>query len=280
MHVARRQTAATLVSALLLGFVSVAASSTDAWAQQSQPAALEAVRAAVAAELEASHTDKSIWMYRDRDDTPEKRATYQSVETREGELRRMIELNGQPLTPAAAQAEDNRILKFVQDNAEQAKAHKSSSHDDAQATELLKILPEAFVWTVTGQTPEYLNLSFRPNPAFNPPDIEARIMGMMAGEMVIAHDGNRIRTFKGQLTENVNIGFGLVRMYKGGTFDIERRQVGGSTHWQITETHVHIAGHALFFKTIGTQEDEVKTEWKPSPAETLQAAAHVLGVER
>jgi len=275
MHVARRHTAAALAPALLFASISF-----HAHAQQSQPAALEALRSAVAAELEAAHTDKSIWMYRDRDDTPDKRGTYQTIETREGELRRLIELNGQPLTPAAAQAEDNRILKFVADASEQARAHKSSAHDDAQATELLKILPEAFLWTITSQTPDFINLTFRPNPAFNPPHIEARIMGMMAGDMTIARDGNRIRTFKGTLTENVNIGFGLVRMFKGGTFDIERRQVGGSTHWQITETHVHIAGHALFFKSIGTQEDEVKTDWKPSPAETLQAAAHILGIEK
>ena len=32
--------------------------------------------------------------------------------------------------------------------------------------------------------------------------------------------------------------------------------------WQITETHVHIGGHALLFKTIGEQEDEVKTEFR------------------
>jgi predicted metalloprotease with PDZ domain len=68
-------------------------------------------------------------------------------------------------------------------------------------------------------------------------------------------------------------------MYKGGTFDIERRQVG-SGHWQITETHVHIGGHALFFKSIGTQEDEVKTDWKPSPDETLIEAARTLGAHQ
>jgi hypothetical protein len=275
MHAVRRLHAAVILAVLLFLLSRPAAAQ-----QQSQPAALEALRAAVASELQASETDKSIWMYRDRDDSPEKRATYETIETRQGSLRKLIELNGRPLTPAEAAAEDARIGKFLRDAAEQSKAHKNSTHDDAQATELLKILPDAFIWTISSQTPECLNLSFRPNPAFRPPDIEARIMGMMAGEMVIAHEGNRIRTFKGQLTDNVNIGFGLVRMYKGGTFDIERRQVGGGTHWQITETHVHIAGHALFFKTIGTQEDEVKTEWKPSPAETIEAAARALGVER
>jgi hypothetical protein len=54
----------------------------------------------------------------------------------------------------------------------------------------------------------------------------------------------------------------------------------GSGHWQITESHVHIGGKALIFKTIGQQSDEVKTDWKPSPANTLQEAARALGVEK
>lgn len=103
-------------------------------------------------------------------------------------------------------------------------------------------------------------------------------MGMMAGQMIIAHNGNRIQTLKGKLTQNVSIGFGLVRMYKGGTFDIERRRVG-EDHWQITETHVHIGGHALLFKNIGQHEDELKTNWKPSPDNTLEEAARTLNAQ-
>jgi len=239
---------------------------------------LQAVRAAVASELQANRTDKTIWAYQDHDIVPEKDATYTTIETRHGTLRRMTALGGQPLSPNAAQAETERIDRYVNDPSEQARARKNGAHDDAQASELLTMLPEAFIWTVASQTPDILTLGFRPNPSFGPPNMEAHIMGMMAGQMLIAHDGNRIQTLRGQLTQTVNIGFGLVRMYRGGTFDIERRQVGGG-HWQITETHVHIGGHALFFKSIGTQEDEVKTNWKPSTDNTLQEAAHTLNAQ-
>lgn len=244
-------------------------------AQTSQPEALQAIRAAVDSEMQANHTDKSIWTYQDRDDVPGKAATYTTIETRHGTLRRMTALDGQPLTADATQAEIERIDRYIHDPSAQAKARKNGAHDDAQATELLTMLPQAFIWTKASESPEFLTLSFQPNPSFDPPNMEGRIMGMMTGQVLIARDGNRIRTLKGRLTQNVNIGFGLVRMYKGGTFDIERRQVGGG-HWQITETHVHIGGHALFFKSIGTQEDEVKTNWKPSTDNTLEEAAHAL----
>ena len=267
---AERRHFAVLMSAALL-----VVSAAPVVAQEPAPDAQQAIRSAVESEMQANRTDRSIWTYRDHDSVPDKNGTYLTIETRQGTLRRMIELDGRPLSPADAQAEVQRMNDYVHDPSAQARARKNGAHDDEQAAQLLTMLPNAFIWTFVSQSQEFITLSFRPNPNFNPPNIEARIMGMMAGQVLIARDGNRIRTLKGQLTENVNIGFGLVRMYKGGTFDIERRQVGGG-HWQITETHVHIGGHALFFKSIGTQEDEEKTEWKPSPADTLIDAARIL----
>ena len=32
--------------------------------------------------------------------------------------------------------------------------------------------------------------------------------------------------------------------------------------WEIVETHVHIQGHALIFKTISENEDDVKSHFK------------------
>jgi hypothetical protein len=229
--------------------------------------------------MEANRTDQTIWTYHDHDKTPEVDGTYLTIETRQGTLRRLIALNGQPLSPAAAAAESERIDSYVHDPAAQAKARKNTAHDDAQAAELLKMLPDAFLWSTVSETPEFITLSFRPNPSFSAPDMESRVMGAMAGQMVIARNGNRIHILRGQLSYNILLGFGLLaKMYKGGTFEVERRLVG-EDHWQITDTHVHIGGHALLFHTIGQQEDEVKTDWKPSTDNTLEAAARTLNAQ-
>ncbi|HEY5214335.1 MAG TPA: hypothetical protein VIJ38_15070 [Acidobacteriaceae bacterium] len=245
-------------------------------AQTSQPDALQALRAAVAAEMQASHTDHSIWTYRDQDDTPDKKAIYIAVETHEGTLRRMIKLNGHPLSPGQTEAETARINKYVHDRTAQAKARKNSAHDDAQAAEMLKMLPDAFIWSTQGETADQITLHFQPNPNFDPPDMQSRVMGGMSGEMVIARDGNRIQSLQGHLTHTISIGFGIIaKLDEGGAFDVERRPVGDG-RWQITETHVHIGGHALLFKSIGEQEDDVKTDWKASHDDTLEEALHTL----
>jgi hypothetical protein len=266
-----RQHSAAVLAALVLGL-----SALPVTAQNSQPEALQAVRAAVDAEMQANRTDRSIWTYRDHDVVPEKNATYTTIETRDGTLRRMIELEGRPLSPGATQEETQRIDSYVHDPAAQARARRNGAHDDARAAEMLTMLPDAFIWSVVSETPDLTTLSFKPNPSFNPPNMQAHVMGTMAGEMIIARDGNRIRTLRGKLTNSILVGFGiLAKLERGGTFDVERRKVGDN-HWQITETHVHIGGRALLFKTIGQQEDDVKTDWKPSPDNTLEEAAHTL----
>lgn len=272
-------------SSRLLGLLSLAGfaffsfcSSVSARSQGSDAAALQEVRQAVNAELEANRTDKSTWTYRESDTTPEKQAVYTTIETPQGTLRRLIELGGHPLGQDAAATEARRIRTYVDDPAAQARSRRAAQHDDAQATEMLKMLPDAFIWTKASEDGEFETLNFRPNPDFDPPDMQSRVMGVMAGQIIISKDGHRVRTLRGRLTDDVRIGYGLLgKIDQGGTFDVERRVVGNGS-WQITDTHVHIGGHALLFHTIGQQEDDVKTDWKPSTAHTLQEAAQQLGV--
>jgi hypothetical protein len=262
----------------LLGLIAILSLSAglSAAAQGSDPSAVAELRQAVSAELEANRTDKSIWVYRENNITPEKNAVYTAIETPQGTLRRLIELNGHPLSPQAAAIETRRIQNYVNDPSAQAKARHAADHDGAQAEELLKMLPDAFLWTKGSDNGDLLTLNFRPNPNFNPPDMQSRVLGIMAGELIISKEGHRIRTLRGKLSDDIRIGWGILgKLDRGGTFDVERRMVGDG-RWQITETHVHIGGHALLFHTIGQQEDDVKTEWKPSTAHTLQEAEQQL----
>lgn len=244
--------------------------------QGSDAGAVEVLRAAVAAELQASKTDKSIWQYKEENDTATRRALYNTIETRQGTLKRLLELNGHPVVSKSEEKELQRVRDYVTDTAAQAKARKAAAHDDAQATELLKMLPDAFLWTKVSETGDAVTLKFRPNPDFDPPDMQSRVLGIMAGEMIVSLPAHRIKVLRGKLTDDVRFGFGILgKLDRGGTFSVERREVGKGI-WQITETHVHISGHALLFKTIGQEEDDVKTDWKPSPAQTLEQAASIL----
>ncbi len=241
-------------------------------ARAQTPDALAALKLAVAAELNAAKTDLAPWRYRDHDMQPGKDTVSQVIETPRGDLKRLLELNGAPLTGAAQAKELARLRDFVNSPEEQARKKKLAEADDKQAREFLGMLPEAFVWTTVSENAQTLTLAFRPKPDFTPPDTQSRVLGVMAGQLVIARGANRIQSLRGALTDDVKFGFGLFgKIDKGGTFNVERRELAPG-HWQITETRVHIGGHALLFKTIGQQEDEIKTNWHPSTAPDLPTA--------
>jgi hypothetical protein len=244
-------------------------------AQSSDPNALRWVRAAVASQLYSDGHDIA-WMYRDHDIQPGHDTLTEVVDTpHDGGVRRTLVLNGKTLTGEAFQGETDRINAFVASPDAQAHDRKNSAHDDTQSTALLKMWPDAFIWSTRSETPEFVTLDYRPNPAFDPPTIEARVMGQMQGDMVITRTGDHIYSLRGRLMQDIHIAFGLVKLKAGGTFDVERREVAPG-HWQIVEQHTHIDGHALLFKTISEQEDEWKSDLKPSPAANLEEAARIL----
>lgn len=236
----------------------------------------EIVAQAVQAELAANKADQSHWRYLQEEKLPIPTLAV-VVETAHGALKRKIEENGHPLPPESAAAEEKRVEAFLHDPAQQQKQRKNAEHDDQSAAKLLELLPRAFTWRLVSQTPELTTLAFSPDPAFTPPDMESRVMSAMAGELVVDRAQHRIRTMHGALSQDVNIGYGLLgKLRQGGTFNVERREIAPGL-WQITETHVHIDGRALLFKTIGQQEDEVNSRFTPvPPGITLDQAAALL----
>lgn len=226
------------------------------------------VQKAVQSELTKDQADHTHWLYLDVDQKPEEPVTQWVAETSNGTLNRVLRIDGKTLSD---DEQRKRIDRFLNDPSAQAKQRKGDAHDDKEAAEMLQMLPSAFIWTRKGQQGNLVILHFRPDPNFQAPDLEARVFGAMEGDMAVDKNQLRIASLKGRMIQDVKIlGGWLGRLYAGGTFDIERRETGGGV-WQITETHVHIQGHALIFKSISEQEDDVKTNFWELPAQiTMQ----------
>ena len=234
------------------------------------------ITAVVQRELAANRDDHSAFQYKDHDVTPDHDTLVYLVETPQGSLKKKLEDHGQPLSPAERQADNDRIQALLKDNDAIQRARKDASHDDNQENELLKLLPEGFIWTIASENGNMVTLDFKPDPSFTPKTYESRALAAMGGQVVVDRKQNRMATIRGMLLDDVTFGFGIFgRLRKGGTFHVERREIYPG-HWQMTESKVHITGHALFFKTIGSQEDELRSDFKPSPAQNLQQAAEIL----
>src|ERR1017187_3814853 len=228
------------------------------------------VERAVQTELAADRNDHSRWIYFDIDRTPGKSVKQWVADTGQGSLHRVLEENGQPL-PLAAQR--TRMDRFILNPQAQAKQRKSGQHDDQQAEEMLKLLPNAFIWSISSTHNNQTTLHFKPDPNFKAPDWETRGFAAMEGDLLVDDRQLRIVSLKGRLIHDVKFGWGLFGDLKeGGTFDVERRETGPSI-WQITGTHVHIQGNALLFKDISQLEDDDKSQFKPLPGQISWNAA-------
>ena len=234
------------------------------------------VQQAVQTEIAASHNDHSLWQYRQEEKLPVHTLSI-VVQTSYGSIKKKMQQDGKPLSADQEAAELKRIESFVHDSSQQEKQKRDSEHDDASAAKLLAILPDAYKWQIASQTPELIVLAFQPDTRFSPPDIESRVMGTMAGQLIVDRAQHRIRSIRGTLSEDVNIGYGFLgKLRQGGTFDVERRELMPGL-WQIVETHVHIDGKALLFKTIGQQQDEINSDFTRVPdATTLEQAVLLL----
>ena len=222
------------------------------------------VNQAVQTELTASQNDHTRWLYYDVDRKPEETTHQWVAETGKGSIHRVLIEKGRRTTPADQR---NAMDRFISDPSAQAKQRKAGQHDDKQSEDMLRLLPDAFNWAIAGTRGDSTVLHFKPNDQFKPPTWPARVFAAMEGDMIVNNAGHRIVSLKGRLIRDVRFCGGLCgNLSAGGTFDVERRQTGASI-WQITETHIHIHGTALFFKNISEEEDEVKTQFHQLPGD-------------
>ncbi len=232
-----------------------------------------------AADIErtADRNDHSNWIYLEESDKPKEHLVQWVAATQKGNVERILERDEQQL-PEARQRE--LIEKFLHDTRAQNKQVEEASHDNRQIDDLLKLLPEAFVWTQTGSTPTTTSLHFEPAPNFHPPTREARVFSAMTGDLVVDNQQHRICKVKGHLIHDVTFGGGLLgRLKERSSFALEQQQVGPSL-WELTQIHVHLEGNALLFKSVSLEQDDKRSRYQPEPSDVTleQAANSVMGL--
>jgi hypothetical protein len=95
----------------------------------------------------------------------------------------------------------------------------------------------------------------------------------MQGILVIDEKETRLASIEGKLMSDVSFSLGvLARLHRGGTFKAVQSEISPQD-WELTSLDVHIAGRALFFKTINEQQHEVKSDFQPVPTDITVAQA-------
>jgi hypothetical protein len=235
--------------------------------------ARELMREVVHNELSGGSAPTTYWRYREIDKSNGTEKLFEVYETKSGTVRELLQVNGKPLSPAQ-QAKQQAHLNAILENPSLArKKAKASSHDTNKEERLFALLPKAFFFEYAGAEGNLIRMKFRPDPSFNPPTREAQVFHHMAGKVLIDPQSKRLAEIDGRLITEVKFFWGLLGyLNKGGTFSVRRADVGGG-NWKLMRLKVNMHGVALFFKTIGVQENQLYEDYRQNPPSmTIQQA--------
>ena len=245
--------------------------------QKSDTDPQELVRSAAKNEIRANDIHQ-YFMYRDHTEYKGHSITKEVIETPQGGLSSTIAINGQPLTPDQRAKENQKLAKFANDPEARRKRQESSKEDDQRDQLMLTSLPDAFLYTYAGMErgpngEELVHLTFKPNPNFNPPNHETRVYQGMEGDLLIERKAIRIAKIDGTLFKDVEFGWGILgKLYKGGKFLIEQRDVGGG-RWETTRETLEFNGKILMIKPLTIWSTETVTDFHPVPSNLTVAQA-------
>lgn len=269
--------ASTLVSSALVFFLLASLASAQSEPSAAHPSANDFVRKVITNELKAENEDHSHWMFRLETENAGRNEIYEVVESKGGDLKRLIAVNGRPLSPEEQKKQDEHIQYLVNHPDELRKAQRAEEGDQARSQRLLKTLPEALIFAYAERRGDLVQLTFKPNPSFRPSFHEAHVFHAMEGSMWVSSTEYRLSEINGHLTHEVKFGGGLLgHLDRGGHFHVKQEEVAPH-YWELTLMDVDMRGKALFFKTISVAEKLQRSSLHRVPDDlTLAQAAELI----
>lgn len=198
------------------------------------------------------------------------------IETQRGELEIPILIGGRPPSKVQEQKAEQRIQQAVKNSSATVKTQKEKSQDTQRSQRMLKMLPDAFIFTYGERQGDRVQLKFRPNPQFHAHSHEEEVFHAMEGSFWVDAKENRLAELSGRLDHGVKFWGGILGyLDKGGTFDVKQEPISPG-YWELTVLNVQMRGKALFFRTISVQQQFSREDFKRVPDNLSLAQAHEM----
>ncbi len=234
------------------------------------------VREMVQHELDAQEKDHTHWRFRLHKEDETSAQDRDVIQTKDGSLARTLLINGQPLTAEQRMNDEQRMKRQVDDSAEQARRERRSKQDEEKAKELLRAIPDAFIFKYDGTAGDLVYLAFTPNPRYSPPTRELMVYHAMVGKLWVDRSAMRLAMIEGRLVEEVRFGWGLFgHLDKGGTFKVIQKNVGDN-HWDTVSLDVNMQGRIVLFKSLNVRQKEILTDFRRVPDDLTISRAYEM----
>jgi hypothetical protein len=195
------------------------------------------------------------------------------IETVDAPVHHLLAVDGSPPSSVQMKEENDRHQELLSNASRRHAIQKQQDNDDKIMEELLRIIPEAFVFEYQGKEGQSERIAFHPNPGFKPKTYEQRILHALDGMVFIDLQEKRIARLSGSLGARVVFAYGMIgHVEQGGTTDITRVHLSPGV-WKISAEKIDIDGRFVMLKTISKHQDENRTGFKPVAPDTTFAQA-------
>jgi len=220
---------------------------------------------------------KSLWSYRVERHEDSHIILEQVIETVDGPVKHLLTVDGHAPTPAQLKEEGDRHRSSLKNLADQSALKKDHDEDTKKMEEMLRAIPEVFVFQDQGKQRGLEKISFQPNPDFKPKTYEQRVLHTLVGTAFIDLHDKQIARVSASLAHRVEFGLGFLgRVDKGGTVNITRTRVSSGV-WQVSMERIDLNGRMAIFKSLNRHKDEQRANFKPvAPGTTFAQALEEL----
>jgi hypothetical protein len=210
--------------------------------------------------------------------------TREVIESAQGNVARMVERNGKPLSAEEDAAERGRLNDILKSPADFLKHEERGSAGRNYTVQIIKLMPSAMLYTyVPGQpqppssTSRQIVIDFRPDPSFHPPTMISEVLTGLAGRAWIDARTKTPTRIDGHILRPVNFGWGVVaKIYPGGSIELEQTLIDGK-RWAYSRLDENLTAREMMVHTVTdkTQMNAWNFELLRAPM-SFQDAVHAL----
>jgi len=210
--------------------------------------------------------DKVPLRYRQRKVGVKGDTTREVLVSRDGNVARLVERDGQPITAAEDADERARLTDEVDSPDDFMRHHRRDAEMRESVIKVVGMMPEAMLYSyapgqpqLKGEGGNLVVLDFQPNPSFHPPTMFAECLTGLEGRVWIDPRTQTLMRIEARVLRPVNMGFGiLAKIYPGGTLALDQVNLGGE-QWVYSHLDEHLTARVLMVKNM--PEDSVITSW-------------------
>ena len=192
----------------------------------------------------------------------------QEIDTVDGPVRRLLSVDGHQPSPSEQKQDDDRLRGLRENPKARLTLKKNREAEEKKVDDLLRVIPDIFLFQDQGKQGNLERLAFHPNPAYKPSTYEEMALHALSGVVLIDLREKRLARFSGTLTQQVNFGHGLLgHLSKGGMIEVNRVRLSPG-QWGTSLFQTDFDGRFAIFKNISKHLDETHNDFKPVPPDT------------